>query len=1178
MPPTTSAVSANRRQVARLDRENCSPAELELIPEDIPLASSSPAPVYLPLDDCPNPRTPSPVPALNQAQPVVQFQDHLIGGPGTAVYIDNEKQSTPIRGHNKASRTASRKKKVAKHRRQAKEQRDAVRVQTQEDTTRVRLQLEQAQMEASQLEAEQTKLENIQDVLRFMEEKEVTYGEILLFLSDTHASKGYGPIRFSHFFADAEMVRAVLKNWTSSGNSRTGRAVVKDWAVKYVSDMLNREGNRVTKSGILQSTRRPVDQSFALNFNLQELHTELRQLCPCTTEILQALASRTVRRKRFDCLPDPAVATGTVALLKAKERRNKLVGSAMLTLLRSRSQKNSYVNHVLGLYLYATGAQRQVISVLSHLGLSSSYQTIAGVTNHAADSVTSVLRFLPLESDLEDSDYEPTPADLDLSSSDWEDYGEPSEDDLQEDMRRRTRYRSSSGDPTGSGDSGDSGASDSSQPAALRAVHVDSDPSTAPASLPNGQASIPRQSQRGLLRNLSDHSRKTLRSRAQAPAEDVDPLANVYDNINFMVRAAEQVLGRSDSQENGTCATAFALYGASRDQMRTADLVRSFNDAPPLLFKDICLTTEENTAFRERLISTVLQIIVQHGGDPFKKYKADLASASSPPSIAQIPVHKTEIFPMPAMHIDEASTVGNAEVLDAMFKELGHDLDSSEFADEVRVVFGDQLSMARVRAVTNTRIGHDDPAKAYLNVAFAPGFFHYQMAATQGILETHWGDPTLGVRDPASLSSHNGTLHRKPIVLSSVPPYRTCRDLVFVSLYGRVLHCLELVSSCSINEYPGKMDFKQLRTHAEEIIDNYADTSKIEAAASGEADGRADNSGAAEPDANEPPHGDPVFRNAMLFLRDSLILRHFADVIKSGTSDHLVTVLKLWALGFRAMGRVKYAHELLHLLHNLTHVWPAELRDIIMKNWLVNPTGHVNGFIPVDLLQEHFNFWIKTFTHRQIIYQAHGSNASWEWLEIIAPCIDTLRRLAAQVNAQLGSHQGDKHHAPDLTRDIHEIMRSLRAHGVYVPEHQRPGAEDVRPIPNVYTAGLRALPGPLADYNTTFRRMQARRAMVPVVGKSALDTYGIARPSATSLRPQAEHDDLDSNSEHSRSASPVSEWSASQSTGDEESLDEDAREGGMGPVQVETLPVEYEQDGFLALEQAEDVELDMDEY
>lgn len=50
----------------------------------------------------------------------------------------------------------------------------------------------------------------------------------------------------------------------------------------------------------------------------------------------------------------------------------------MSILLGARSQMNSYTRYVVGLYLYATGSQCQVFSVLSHLGLSTSYTTLAG--------------------------------------------------------------------------------------------------------------------------------------------------------------------------------------------------------------------------------------------------------------------------------------------------------------------------------------------------------------------------------------------------------------------------------------------------------------------------------------------------------------------------------------------------------------------------------------------------------------------------------------------------------------------------------------------------------------------------------------------------------------------------------------------------------------------------------
>ncbi|KAH9847420.1 hypothetical protein C2E23DRAFT_741772 [Lenzites betulinus] len=886
-----------------------------------------------------------------------------------------------------------------------------------------------------------------------MKGKQVTYGDLLLFISDKTVSAGYGDDRYWGLFGVPGRVQEVLANWVSSSNSRTGRAAVRGWAVEYVSSLVHGEGNAVTRSQALQAFRRPINESFAGSFKFTQLYDNLYKLCPHTLALLVAFSTTTRQAKKLNCSPCHLAFP-------------QLIGSAMTILLRARSQRNSYAAQIMGLYLYATGSSRQVISVMSHVGLSSSYQMLAG-----------------------------------------------------------TRRRSSR--PTGTGE-------------------VERTPSTTGRPRPRV----------GILDTLSDSCRTELRTRAQSPRQPGDDsLGNVYDNINFMFRAAEQILGRTDSQENGTCATAFSLYKAPREYMRTADLVRSFSSAPPLTFKDIRLTQDETKAMRDHLIWTVMNITVQHGGPSFQRYREQL-TAVAPSSTHRIPLHKTTVFPMPSMEIDESSTLGNVKVLDTMFTEMGHDVRSPEFNETIKIVFGDQLSMARVRAVTNTRVGHGDASQSYLNVVFAPGFFHYQMAATHGVLETHWGDPSLSARDPGSLSFHNSVLQRKPIVLSSLPPYRTCRDLTFVSLYARVLHCLELVSGHNIADYPAQSSFEQFQAHIAAVVDKYANPAQA----------------VSLHDGSQPQRSaqDPVLHNAILFFRDALILRHFADAIKSGSSDHLVTVLKLWALGFRAMGRVKYAHELLHLVHNLTYVWPRELREIIMNNWLVNTTGNADGFIPVDLLQEHLNFSIK------VIYKAHGSNASWEWLETISPCIEVLRRLARQISAELGAKQGVKHHSPDLSKDVHELMASLRKHSVYVAESRRPDGDSIKLVPNVYSAGIHALAGPLAEYNTTFIKMQDRRRMKPMVGSSALDTFGVARraqsfsfsepesPSASGTPPGRLAAEF-------RSTSPSSESSSSST----ESSDTSDPENGAAAGNDETAGNAFG-DTFFTLDSAEDVDLDMD--
>lgn len=56
----------------------------------------------------------------------------------------------------------------------------------------------------------------------------------------------------------------------------------------------------------------------------------------------------------------------------------QLVASSLFTLLGSRSLQNSYSRLVLGTYLYSGGAQRQIIDVLAHLGITSTYTSIVG--------------------------------------------------------------------------------------------------------------------------------------------------------------------------------------------------------------------------------------------------------------------------------------------------------------------------------------------------------------------------------------------------------------------------------------------------------------------------------------------------------------------------------------------------------------------------------------------------------------------------------------------------------------------------------------------------------------------------------------------------------------------------------------------------------------------------------
>ncbi|KAJ6469072.1 hypothetical protein C8R47DRAFT_1151103 [Mycena vitilis] len=588
----------------------------------------------------------------------------------------------------------------------------------------------------------------------------------------------------------------------------------------------------------------------------------------------------------------------------------------------------------------------------------------------------------------------------------------------------------------------------------------------------------------GLLLALSDSCNATSRAIAATGLFEV-----VYDNINMMVRVAEQILGRKNAQENGTCATLIPLHDAKPDDLLTSKLDTSIMNAPPLAIDDLIFTEQEAEFHEQNMIHTVLRIIVRQGGEGLKKWQKDL-DAMQPKSSETISVHKSAIHPLPTMEIDENSITGNIDVISAINDSLGLNVDDPEYVKRVKIIAGDQLTVARQRSILSVRLGHESGAHAWRHIVLMPGLFHAKIADCHGMLETHFGKPNAGTRSPGSLGFHNTVLDRLPITLTSLPPFRTCRDLIMVSLYARVLHCLLLVSGKdSLEDYAASVNsWSTIVGHAEAIFRTYADAERVQELREEripderrrDANAKAANKGK-KPD-DPLPHvkkGDMVFENGLLFLRDALLTREFTDAIKAGDSGRVVNILRLWAFSYRGSGRSKYAHEMLHLLHNLLCVWPPELRHVILQNWLLNPTGKANCFVEIDLVQEHLNFWIKK------IYKADGDGHSWEWLAMISPCVDILRGLASRIHTDLGARQGAKHTIPNLDEDIAALMDSLDEHDVYTLQPGRVLDDDELPVPDVVSVGMAALTHgasitPLAEFNQQFDLLRERRRLTPV--------------------------------------------------------------------------------------------------
>lgn len=463
------------------------------------------------------------------------------------------------------------------------------------------------------------------------------------------------------------------------------------------------------------------------------------------------------------------------------------------------------------------------------------------------------------------------------------------------------------------------------------------------------------------------------------------------------------------------------LHNARLEDLRTQTLDERITNAGPLRLEDLELTEPESILMNDALVHTILSIIVTHGGEGFAKWSDDLKN-SQPHSSDTIDVHQTPIHPLPAMEIDESTITGNVEIIEAIVAELHPNCENEGLPEYIKIIAGDQLTIAWQRSILNIQVGHEDGADSWKHIVLMPGLFHAKIADCHGLLTTHFGKSS--TRSPGSLAFHNTCLDRLPIVLTSLPSFRVCRDLIMVSLYARVLYLLLQVSNTNtIEEYLKQYtSWTDLQEHAKKILERYTDADRVqelrqprekaehqrlaklkaeqEATKSVGAAARAlarkgpsvsplvptagKSTPAPEPSVTpiqyslkEEDQGDMVFENAVLFLRDALLTRLFADAVKAGDSGLVILVLKLWTFAYRGSGRSKYAHEMLHLFHNLMNVWSKGLRyavlhlsptlssqiilfrTVITQNWLLNPTGKPNAFVEIDLVQEHLNFWVK---------------------------------------------------------------------------------------------------------------------------------------------------------------------------------------------------------------------------
>lgn len=167
----------------------------------------------------------------------------------------------------------------------------------------------------------------------------------------------------------------------------------------------------------------------------------------------------------------------------------------------------------------------------------------------------------------------------------------------------------------------------------------------------------------------------------------------------------------------------------------------------------------------------------------------------------------------------------------------------------------------------------------------------------------------------------------------------------------------------------------------------------------------------------------------------------------------------------------------------------------------------------------------------------------------------------------LGSRQGTKHTSPDLQKDIQRLMDSLRDHEVYVLKEGRIIDQEKAVVPNAISIGLRELQGPLQEFNKTFKRIQKRLHVHPIVGKPYHTRSSVVDDAVQADATSA------ATSDASSSAVPQHAGNNLPADSDDEDDDDIMLDHELGLLERD----EALEDTYFSLETQGDVALDMDD-
>ena len=216
---------------------------------------------------------------------------------------------------------------------------------------------------------------------------------------------------------------------------------------------------------------------------------------------------------------------------------------------------------------------------------------------------------------------------------------------------------------------------------------------------------------------------------------------------------------------------------------------------------------------------------------------------------------------------------------------------------------------------------------------------------------------------------------------------------------------------------------------------------------------------------------DTTLANSILFIRNAIWWREVCTAVAEGDSGRVWEILKVsfskdtqvqdithgrllqvWLVTFAGSGNPYYSQFLMELFCNFKWEWSELLIDAIQKNWVVNLKGQQGHFIEMDLMQEHFNFWLEDLAQHKgkqfddVFYR-----------EVLSMNVNNFLNLKDEMEESVTLKRRSKSHgASHLDNELRVVMNNLRGEEA---ESYRPGRNFATINCDDLTEGTKTLQG-----------------------------------------------------------------------------------------------------------------------